>query len=106
MPRGKEWFCDHGIGHYVDGSIHGCDGCCTKPTLSGMMESLELVELGPEVAYQPGSWVGIGGCSIDLLQGQGVYLVRSDDGTTLCMTFVEAVETLYVDMKRTRGGGQ
>ena len=30
MPRGKEWFCGHGIGHYVDGSIHGCDGCCTR----------------------------------------------------------------------------
>lgn len=25
-----EWICPHGIGHYEDGSAHGCDGCCKR----------------------------------------------------------------------------
>jgi len=25
-----EWICEHGIGHYVYGGVHGCDGCCSK----------------------------------------------------------------------------
>ena len=27
-----EWICEHGIGHYHYGGVHGCDGCCTQLT--------------------------------------------------------------------------
>ncbi len=26
--RPEEWFCTHGVGHYVNEEPHGCDGCC------------------------------------------------------------------------------
>lgn len=32
----KEWYCKHGVGHYVEKvnanaiTIHGCDGCCSN----------------------------------------------------------------------------
>ena len=28
MDRGGEWLCPHGIGHYLSGTAHSCDGCC------------------------------------------------------------------------------
>jgi len=36
-----EWICKHGVGHTIwypkemgkAGGVHGCDGCCTKPSL-------------------------------------------------------------------------
>jgi hypothetical protein len=30
-----EWICEHGVGHYdpdlLENTVHGCDGCCSKP---------------------------------------------------------------------------
>lgn len=32
----KEWYCKHGVGHYVEkvdsnaSTVHGCDGCCSN----------------------------------------------------------------------------
>jgi hypothetical protein len=30
-----EWICEHGVGHYADLSIHGCDGCCKRADFPG-----------------------------------------------------------------------
>lgn len=51
MLRGEEWFCEHNIGHYVDGSAHGCDGCCHPG--GGALKVQRAIEIIAEVLQIP-----------------------------------------------------
>jgi hypothetical protein len=44
----KEWYCEHGVGHYdpqlsnID--VHGCDGCCGRDDFPGKPNTNEGLE--------------------------------------------------------------